>query len=439
MQHMGFPKEEPGKPLNAANCEPTVDDALVLSQELSDGRYQLGNSLVNSMCVDVVSSKGSEEGLPINVFVVSPTSNYREQLQEKLGLPRWQTIPSVSGAGALELLRKTPDDDGVLLLDPLLEDLEPIEFSGIVRNRFPRIQVLMLNSQAGQPLLASASPTAESAQIVEAINRGGTMRIRHFPTAFDAPRYVPQGETHIHSMIGDSDAMQRAYEAIRMVAVRNTTVLITGESGTGKDLVAQEIHLLSPRKNQPLVVVNCAAIPETLLEAELFGYHKGSFTGAVQSRIGRIHAAHGGTLFLDEIGDMPLSLQSKILRFLEQGEVQRLGGNDNLKVDVRVIAATNADLMKLVGQQQFREDLYYRLAVFPIHLPPLRDRIGDLEELAAAFLMKYGPRLSLSQPALEVLQQHRWPGNVRELRNAIERATILVGSGWEIGPEHIVL
>jgi transcriptional regulator with GAF, ATPase, and Fis domain len=233
--------------------------------------------------------------------------------------------------------------------------------------------------------------------------------------------------------------MQRTYAAVQMVAVRDTTVLITGESGTGKDLVAQEIHLLSSRKKQPLVVVNCAAIPETLLEAELFGYTKGSFTGAVQSRIGRIHAAHGGTLFLDEIGDMPLSLQSKILRFLEQGEVQRLGGNDNLRVDVRVIAATNANLMTLVSQQRFREDLYYRLAVFPIHLPPLRDRMGDLEELATAFVTKYDPRLTLSREALEALAQHRWQGNVRELRNAIERATILAGSGREIRPEHIVL
>jgi transcriptional regulator with GAF, ATPase, and Fis domain len=186
-------------------------------------------------------------------------------------------------------------------------------------------------------------------------------------------------------------------------------------------------------------VVNCAAIPETLLESELFGYTKGSFTGAVQSRIGRIHAAHGGTLFLDEIGDMPLSLQSKILRFLEQGEVQRLGGNDNFKVDVRVIAATNADLKKMVVEQRFREDLYYRIAVFPIHLPPLRDRIGDLEELAVAFAAKYIPGVLLNREALQVLEQHSWQGNVRELRNAIERATILVGSGREIKPEHIVL
>jgi transcriptional regulator with GAF, ATPase, and Fis domain len=225
----------------------------------------------------------------------------------------------------------------------------------------------------------------------------------------------------------------------RMVAMRDTTVLVTGESGTGKDLVAQELHLVSPRRKQPFVVVNCSAIPESLLEAELFGYTKGSFTGALQSRIGRIHAAHGGTLFLDEIGDMPLSLQSKILRFLEQGEVQRLGSNDNFKVDVRVVAATNADLKKLISEQRFREDLYYRLAVFPIHLPPLRERMEDLEELALAFVAKFQPGVALSREALDIMAQHSWPGNVRELRNAIERATILVGTGQEIKPEHIFL
>jgi transcriptional regulator with GAF, ATPase, and Fis domain len=225
----------------------------------------------------------------------------------------------------------------------------------------------------------------------------------------------------------------------RMVAMRETTVLVTGESGTGKDLVAQEIHLVSARRKQPFVVVNCSAIPESLLEAELFGYTKGSFTGALQSRIGRIHAAHGGTLFLDEIGDMPLSLQSKLLRFLEQGEVQRLGSNDNLKVDVRVVAATNADLKKLIAEQKFREDLYYRLAVFPILLPPLRDRMEDLEELALAFAARFQPGVAMSHDAMQILAQHSWPGNVRELRNAIERATILVGTGQEIKPEHIFL
>jgi transcriptional regulator with GAF, ATPase, and Fis domain len=349
-------------------------------------------------------------------------------------------VQAGSGAAALELLRKFGNEDAVLLLDPKLPDLEPIEFDGLVRSRFPNTQVLMLNSQTGQLLVGSASPTPESAQLIEAINRGGSIRTGVFLVSeAETHTPAPEGRIRLQGMIGDSEAMQRTFASVRMVAVRDTTVLITGESGTGKDLVAQEIHLLSPRKKQPLVVVNCAAIPEALLEAELFGYTKGSFTGAVQSRIGRIHAAHGGTLFLDEIGDMPLSLQSKILRFLEQGEVQRLGGNDNLKVDVRVIAATNADLQKLVSEQRFREDLYYRLAVFPIRLPPLRERMGDLEELAMAFVAKYDQRLSLGLDALQVLMQHRWPGNVRELRNAVERATILAGAGWEIKAEHIVL
>jgi transcriptional regulator with GAF, ATPase, and Fis domain len=240
-------------------------------------------------------------------------------------------------------------------------------------------------------------------------------------------------------MIGDAEPMQRAFTMTRMVAVRDTTVLVTGESGTGKDLVAQEIHLISPRRKQPFVVVNCAAIPEALLEAELFGYAKGSFTGALQSRIGRIHAAHGGTLFLDEIGDMPLSLQSKMLRFLEQGEVQRLGGNDNLKVDVRVVAATNADLKAMSAKQQFREDLYYRLNVFPIRLPALRERMTDLPKLATSFVAKFQPGMSITGEAMELLMQHTWPGNVRELRNVIERATILAGDGVEIRAEHIFL
>ena len=390
----------------------------------------------------VVPLERSEERAPINVFVVSPNSSLRQELQEKLGPPRWNVIQAGSGAGALEKLRKDGAEDGVLLLDPMLPDLESNEFNGMVRDRYPNIQVLMLNAQTGQLLIGSASPTPESTRLVDAINRSGAIRTSVFPAPLsdgEGPRYVPEGKFKLRSMIGDSEPMQRTYAAIQMVAVRDTTVLITGESGTGKDLVAQEIHLMSTRRKQPLVVVNCAAIPETLLEAELFGYTKGSFTGAVQSRIGRIHAAHGGTLFLDEIGDMPLSLQSKILRFLEQGEVQRLGGNDNLKVDVRVIAATNADLKKLVSEQRFREDLYYRLAVFPIHLPPLRDRMGDLEELAVAFAAKFHPGVSLSREALGILGQHRWQGNVRELRNAIERATILVGHGREIKAEHIVL
>lgn len=382
-----------------------------------------------------------EDQFAINVLIVSPNSSLRAELAGKLASPRWRVSECGSGAGALEMLRKHDDEGGVLLLDPMLPDLEPNGFHGIVRNRFPQTQILMLNSQTGQLLIGSSSPTPVSTSLAEIINIGGSPRLPgvapiHSDQAHPAPERFA---SRLRGVIGNSEPMQRTFAVARMVAARNTTVLITGESGTGKDLLAQEIHLISPRRNQPLVVVNCSAIPEPLLEAELFGYTKGAFTGAVQSRIGRIHAAQGGTLFLDEIGDMPLSLQSKILRFLEQGEVQRIGGNDNLRVDVRVIAATNADLKKMIAAQQFREDLYYRLAVFPIHLPALRQRMDDLEELALSFVAKFLPGASLSREALNVLAQHSWPGNVRELRNAIERATILVGMGQEIKPEHIIL
>ena len=381
-----------------------------------------------------------EDRSSIDVLIVSPNARLRESLHEKLGSPRWNVIHASGGAEVLKLLFKRGDEDGVLLLDPSLPDLEPGEFQAIVRERYPNTQILMLNSQTGQLLLGSSSPTPVSKKIAEVVNNGGSIRaVPSVASSVNQPRPQPMTGIKLRSMVGESELMMRAYALTRMVAARDTTVLVTGESGTGKDMIAQETHLISARRNQPFVVVNCAAIPDALLEAELFGYTKGSFTGAVQSRIGRIHAAHGGTLFLDEIGDMPLSLQSKILRFLEQGEVQRLGGNDNLKVDVRVIAATNSDLKKRVEEHLFREDLYYRLAIFPIHLPPLRDRLNDVEELAHFFVNRFRPGVTLTQDALQVLQQHSWPGNVRELRNAIERATILVGQEDEIRAEHVIL
>jgi transcriptional regulator with GAF, ATPase, and Fis domain len=394
----------------------------------------VATSLFSSSIADRV-----EDRLPIDVFVVSANARIRQDLQTKLSLPRWRVFEAGSGAGALELLRQRGAEEAILLLDPVLPDLEPNGFNAIVRDRYPNTQVLMLNSHTGQLLIGTMSPTAVSTMLADEINKGGAAANSAIPALPEASRQTIENKARMRSMIGESEPMLRTFTITRMVAGRNTTVLVTGESGTGKDLLAQEVHLISPRRNQPFVVVNCSAIPEPLLEAELFGYTKGSFTGAVQARIGRIHAAHGGTLFLDEIGDMPLSLQSKILRFLEQGEVQRLGGNDNLKVDVRVIAATNADLKSLIAKQLFREDLYYRLAVFPIHLPPLRERMGDLDELARSFVAKFAPSMTLSQPALEILRQHRWPGNVRELRNAMERATILAGMEREIKPEHIVL
>jgi transcriptional regulator with GAF, ATPase, and Fis domain len=230
----------------------------------------------------------------------------------------------------------------------------------------------------------------------------------------------------------------------RLVSPRQTTVLITGETGTGKELVARGIHQISPRAKCPFVVVNCAAIPEQLLEAELFGHARGAFTGAVTSRLGRIHVAQGGTLFLDEVGELPLSMQAKLLRFLQDGEVQRLGSSDVFRVDVRVISATNIDLLRSVHEKLFRQDLYYRLAVFPIELPPLRQRREDIFPLASHFLdclceqTEY-PLKQISPSAVIYLRQYSWPGNVRELEHAVERAFILAGDELQLRPAHFSL
>ena len=375
---------------------------------------------------------------PVQVLLVVADTALRRDLRARLLNPRWDVREAHSGSQALEMLIEAFSE--VLLLDPQLPDLDPTEFQSIVRRQFPNVQVLTLNQQVGGSAGLNV-PTGRMAFELGDLFQGprnGT-RSESMPSTFSLPRPSAATQRGWQGMIGSSASMQRVYHAARLVARRDTTVLIQGESGTGKDLVAQAIHLSSTREKQPFVVINCAAIPEALLEAELFGYTKGAFTGAAQSRIGRIHAAHGGTLFLDEIGDMPYPLQSKILRFLEQGEVQRIGGTDTLKVDCRVLAATNADLKKLVKGNQFREDLYYRLAVFPIQLPPLRERKEDLDLLTQSLLDRFCPGVVLHPVAREMLIGHDWPGNVRELRNVLERASLFADGRHEIRPEDILL
>ena len=235
------------------------------------------------------------------------------------------------------------------------------------------------------------------------------------------------------SMIGGSETFRRALTQAKAVGPTSTTVLIAGETGTGKELMARAIHDLSPRRDKPFVRVNCAALPMGLVESELFGHERGAFTGADQKRSGRFELANGGTLFLDEIGEMPLEAQAKLLRVLEDGLVDRVGGMRPVPVDVRIIAATNADLGGLVGEGRFRSDLYYRLHVFPIVLPPLRERLEDIPFLVRHFLEAYRmklkrPPLELSQESMECLIRYAWPGNVRELQNVIERAVILARS-----------
>jgi DNA-binding NtrC family response regulator len=233
-------------------------------------------------------------------------------------------------------------------------------------------------------------------------------------------------------LVGQSPSMEQVLKIIRLVASRRCTVLITGETGTGKEMAARALHLASDRARRPMVAVNCSAIPENLIEAELFGHVKGAFTGAVNHRIGRFEQAHGGTLFLDEIGELPFDLQAKLLRVLQEREVQRLGNNESIKVDVRVIAATNANLLTLVRQGKFREDLYYRLNVVPIYMPALRERSSDIPLLVNHFVKKVceAEHLPLKQVGADVLgrlSSQAWPGNVRQLENVIEQAVILSG------------
>ena len=244
-------------------------------------------------------------------------------------------------------------------------------------------------------------------------------------------------------LVGDDPSLRKVFAALQRAAATDTTVLIEGESGTGKELFARSLHALSSRAEAPFVAINCAAIPETLLETELFGHEKGAFTGAVARKPGKFEMAHRGTLFLDEIGDLPLTLQAKILRALEERRFERVGGTALVTVDVRLVAATNRGLRAAVAARRFREDLFFRLSVFPITVPPLRDRGNDIPLLARYFVdrfcrdMKKKP-LALSPGAIDTLQSYRWPGNVRELQNCIERAVILA-DGDSILPRHLNL
>jgi formate hydrogenlyase transcriptional activator len=231
-------------------------------------------------------------------------------------------------------------------------------------------------------------------------------------------------------IVGSSRALRGVLDQVRLVAPTDSTVLIEGETGTGKEVIADAIHRNSNRRNRPFIKLNCAAIPSGLLESELFGHERGAFTGAVTQKLGRFEAANGGTLFLDEIGDIPLELQPKLLRVLQEQEFERLGSSTTRRVDVRVVAATNQDLAARVSDNEFRIDLYYRLNVFPISLPALRFRPDDVAALAAHFVQKFAQRMSkritrISREGLDALQQYSWPGNVRELQNLIERAVIL--------------
>jgi len=392
-----------------------------------------------------------------SAIVASANKDLRNRILGRLRAQRWTVEEAMGGAEALSLV-----EDGVfgaLLLDRWLPDLEVSELVQIVKSRHPQVQVMLLGSEAEERLLLERLSRSEGLPL--GIPEAQEVEEKPGP-GFSIPSPIEEGnqgygnagtpglpapaeaEEPLPGMIGFSATMQRVYHLTRLIIPRDTTALITGETGTGKELMARAIHRLGPRARQPFVIVNCAAIPESLMESELFGYSRGAFTGAFQSRLGRIHAAHGGTLFLDEVGNLPPGMQGKLLRFLQEGEVQRLGSPDVFRVDVRVIAATNLDLGRALADGRFNDALYYRLCVFPIKLPALRERRDDILPLATHFLASFCREASLPSKSISLevgkrLEAHAWPGNVRELKHVIERAFILSQRALVLRPEHIDL
>jgi DNA-binding NtrC family response regulator len=370
-----------------------------------------------------------------------------EQPEETVGgILLASTVTASNAAEGLELLR-AQDFDVVLVHLPLAECDPPdagISPAGLLEE--------LQRAQPGTPVVFHA-PAASSTEVVRLLRLGAfhvyahgdatslLFLAAHSKWAEEAARMPVESEPGPwrQFLIGDSRPMQQIAREIRLVAPRRATVLITGETGTGKELVARSIHAASGRSRSSLVAVNCSALPEALLEAELFGHVKGAFTGAIGHRIGRFEEANHGTIFLDEIGDMPFSLQAKLLRVIQEREFQRLGSSENVRVDVRVLAATHTDLAELVKQGKFREDLYYRLNVVPIALPPLRERPSDVPALVYHFIEKicreeHLRTKQISHETVARLAGHDWPGNVRQLENAVEKAIILSGERTALLP-----
>ncbi len=360
-------------------------------------------------------------------------------------------IAEADSAAAARLVLSTEKPD-LLLLDVVLPGEDGLSFLKWLRQEGPSLPVLMVSAldtakTAVEALqLGAADYLVKGFELEELRQRvANLLKLATLEQENDTLRRRLAAEGQFGQMIGRSAAIRRAFEMADRVAPTDSTVLIFGESGTGKDLLAQEIHARSLRNGKAYVAVNCAALPETLIESELFGYERGAFTGAAQQKKGRFEQANGGTLFLDEIGDMNPVTQSKVLRALENRTIERLGGTQSIPVDVRVISATHRDLPLAIRDGKFREDLFYRLRVVTIELPPLRAHKEDIPLLAQAFLQLHGARLgrtlSLTKEALATLGRYNWPGNIRELKNAIERAMVLCrGAEVDVSdlPEEVV-
>jgi two-component system nitrogen regulation response regulator NtrX len=375
------------------------------------------------------------------ILLVDDEKNILLTLKQALTLEGYQTELAASGQVALEVLAARPVD--AVLMDVKMPDMDGLTALERIAQTHPRLPVIMMSGHGTIETAVKATRVGARDFLEKPIGRERLLvALRN---ALDHQAVMDElaelrGQLGRYEMVGQSPAMERIYELIRRIAPSEGRVLITGENGTGKELIARAIHEHSRRKSGPFVKLNCAAVPHELIESELFGHERGAFTGAVSARRGKFELAHQGTLFLDEIGDMPASMQAKVLRVLQEGELERVGGTETLRVDVRAIAATNKDLEREIAAARFREDLYYRLNVVLIHTPPLRERKEDLPDLIGTFIAEACSRngrrpMTISPEALEVMARYDYPGNVRELRNLVERLAILCDGPVVSGPE----
>jgi two-component system, NtrC family, response regulator AtoC len=366
-----------------------------------------------------------------HVLIVDDELNIRRVLAAMLSREGYEVTAAADGEQALAVLQKMPVH--VVVTDLVMPRLGGMELLGRVAAEFPDVPVIVITAHGTVDSAVQALKAGAFDYITKPFEQEELKKvIAKASRAHEIERqnvHAPTRAGEKPPLVGHSAAMRQIFEIVARVADSPSTVLITGESGTGKELIARELHLGSPRRDKPLIKVNCAAIPKDLVESELFGYEKGAFTGAVGSKPGRFELADGGTLFLDEIGEIPIEMQVKLLRALQESEFERVGGIKTLKVDVRLIAATNRDLKSLIADGRFREDLFYRLAVVPISLPPLRDRREDIPLLVQHFVAKYDQRLGkrverVDDEAMQTLLAYSWPGNIRELENLMERSVL---------------
>jgi nitrogen regulation protein NR(I) len=367
------------------------------------------------------------------ILIVDDDAQLRHSFEKLLTSEGHTVRTSPTGEGGLELVRGSVPD--LVIMDVRLPGMDGLTAFQAMHEVEPKLPVIVMTAYGSTDTAIEATKLGAFdyvlkpfdipemlSTIEKALEAGRFMRSR---VGLDASTEADSTDV----IFGSSKAMQEVYKAIGRVASTDATVLIRGESGTGKELVARAIYQHSIRSDKSFLVINCVAIPETLLESELFGYEKGAFTGAVNRRVGKIEQAHGGTVFLDEIGDMPFSIQAKILRLLQERSIERLGGRSPIPVDVRVIAATNRDLEAALSEGRFREDLYYRLKVVTLRLPPLRERTGDIAMLAEYFLKRFAKEMNTPSPGItdearNIMNNYSWPGNVRELANTIQKALI---------------